>query len=106
MGETLLKNQLLNKGWIFISQNFYTRFGEIDLIFIDPDNTLVFIEVKTRSSNNLGFPEEAVNSRKIANIRKSAEIFITKNPKYQNYLLRIDVAAIQNQNIRYYKNIT
>ena len=108
LGETLTKNLLLKKGWQFITQNFHTRFGEIDLIF-SYQHTLIFIEVKTRLTNRLGYPEEAVSLSKRRHLQKTAEIFLTKFPQYQNYSLRIDVAAIEihkeEKQIRYYEGI-
>jgi putative endonuclease len=71
---------------------------------------LSFIEVKTRSSEKFGFPEEAVSKNKLRHLQKAAEIFLTKNPQYQNCQLRIDVAAIElckdREMMRYYKNVT
>ena len=54
-GEKIALDYLLNKGYESIKQNFYTRWGEIDLIVFDSKSReLVFVEVKTRSSNSFG----------------------------------------------------
>lgn len=104
MGEQIVKKKLINKGWQFITQNFHSRNGEIDLIFLD-GVILCFIEVKTRTNQNSGHPEEAITAAKLANIRKTAQYFLLKNPQYQDHQLRIDVAAIENQSLHYYKNV-
>lgn len=93
LGENLAKKLLLNKGYKFIEQNFRSRFGEIDLIFQDED-TLVFVEVKTRYSDEYGIPEEAVTKYKIRSIARTGDYFKLLNPEYPESL-RIDVVAIE-----------
>ncbi len=69
-GEELACRFLVNRGYKIISRNFKTSHGEIDVIAKDND-TLVFIEVKTRESLEYGLPFESVNRmkrRKIANV--------------------------------------
>ena len=50
-----------------IFQNYYTKYGEIDLIFKDSD-TLVFVEVKYRKNSDYGFAEESVTQAKLKKI--------------------------------------
>lgn len=69
-GEGLAASYLRKNGYKIIKQNFKTRIGEIDIIAMEED-TLVFVEVKTRESIAYGKPFEAVNyfkKRKIANV--------------------------------------
>jgi putative endonuclease len=69
-GEGLAVKFLKKKGYKIIKQNYKTPIGEIDIIAKD-EETLIFIEVKTRESIEYGLPFEAVNShkkRKIANV--------------------------------------
>lgn len=108
IGETLTKKRLLKNNWTFLSSNFHTRFGEIDLIFLDQKNTLVFIEVKTRTDDKLGNPEQAITPKKISSLLKAASIFVQKNPKFQNHLYRLDAACInlKKKSFNYYQNIT
>ncbi|HAV62688.1 MAG TPA: YraN family protein [Verrucomicrobiales bacterium] len=63
LGERVAKNHLQQLGLKFLTANFKSRRGEIDLIFRD-GNTLVFVEVKTRSSEGWVRPAGAVNARK------------------------------------------
>ena len=108
MGEQETKKLLLNKGWKFVTQNYRTRFGEIDLIFID-NKTLVFVEAKTRSNLEWGTPEESISRSKLAKLRKAAEIFLCEHPVYSDWLYRIDVAAVEKKDdkldIRLYENV-
>jgi putative endonuclease len=63
MGETAAKKYLRRRGLKFLAANFRSRHGEIDLVFRESD-CLVFIEVKTRSSEDWVRPADAVNARK------------------------------------------
>jgi putative endonuclease len=62
-GEDLAVRFLEKKGYRILSRNFRTPVGEIDVIAEDR-NTLVFIEVKTRTDDSFGHPFEAVTFRK------------------------------------------
>ena len=64
LGEKLAKKFLEEREYKIISQNFRARQGEIDIIAEDKDNTIVFVEVKTRSTVEFGNPAEAVNQNK------------------------------------------
>jgi len=64
-GEVAARRLLENKGYRFLTGNFRTKFGEIDLIFQDREE-LVFVEVKARTKSEQGLPEEAVNRYKLA----------------------------------------
>ena len=69
-GEGLAVTYLRKKGYKIITRNYKTRIGEIDIIAMEED-TLVFVEVKTRESIAYGKPFEAVDyfkKRKIANV--------------------------------------
>ena len=65
-GEQLAAEYLKNNGYKILDTNYQKRKGEIDLIAYDPtSDEIVFIEVKARSSQSYGYPEEAVNQNKI-----------------------------------------
>ena len=66
---------MTNSGFNVLQRNFYTKFGEIDII-ATKDGVLHFIEVKTRNGNQYGYPSESVNPSKQQRIRKSAEIYL------------------------------
>ncbi len=63
LGERAAKRQLRRLGLKFLTANFRSARGEIDLIFRDAD-CLVFVEVKTRSSEDWVRPAAAVNAHK------------------------------------------
>ena len=101
LGERYAIRLLLKNGYKIIEKNFNTRFGEIDIVAIDPstgsgqsDYTLVFVEVKTRWSKKYCKPEEAVTPRKLGHIKKAAEFYLLTHPDHPKKL-RIDVVAIE-----------
>jgi putative endonuclease len=63
LGERAAKRHLKKAGLKFLTANFRSRRGEIDLVFRDGD-CLVFVEVKTRSSEDWTRPAKAVDMRK------------------------------------------
>lgn len=74
-GESIAKEFLEKKGMIFYAMNWrYDRY-EVDLIMRSGDY-LVFVEVKTRSSEEFGSPEEAVRYDKRRNLIKAAHLFL------------------------------
>ena len=111
LGEKLAKKHLLNKDFKFIQQNFHSKFGEIDLIFLD-NEILVFVEVKTRVGNKYGPPEDAITPSKIRHLVKAVAYFQLKNPNLPESC-RIDIVAVQFDeathkllSINHYQNIT
>lgn len=78
-------------GYEIITRNFRCKLGEIDIIAKDAES-IVFIEVKYRSSNNLGYPEEAVSKAKQRTIISVAKYYILIN-RLHNYNIRFDVIA-------------
>lgn len=75
MGEQMAADYLVKKGFEVVRRNFRYKHAEIDLI-VKRDNWIVFIEVKTRSWNGFGEPEEFVDQRKGNKIFEAAEEFI------------------------------
>lgn len=93
-GENLACEFLKSKGYKILERNFRIRGGEIDIVAKDED-TLVYIEVKTRSQQLFGTPEEAVNWRKLKFLERAAKFYRTnkKNQALPN-LERIDVVSV------------
>ncbi|MGL4562178.1 MAG: YraN family protein [Brevinema sp.] len=73
LGEKAAKKYLIDQDFEFVTENYFTRFGEIDLI-VKKDNILIFVEVKTRR-NNKNF-DISINQSKVKKIYASADIFI------------------------------
>lgn len=92
-GEDLARKHLEKAGYHIIESNYRTRSGEIDLI-ADDGGVLVFIEVKTRSSNRFGTPLEAVTAAKCRQISKVALEYLSRN-NCQESLVRFDVVGVE-----------
>lgn len=109
LGEKLAAEFLKKRGAKVIGHNFYTRFGELDLIAQLGDE-LLFCEVKTRTSVEYGFPELAVNQSKLEHLIKAAEIYLAE--KQWTGFWRLDTIAVQLDpakrlaKIRWFKNVS
>ncbi len=91
-GEDLAAAYLERKGFQIIVRNYRQKTGEVDIIANDGE-TLVFIEVKTRSSLLFGQPFEAVTPAKQKQLNRIALEYITRN-KIKNQAARFDVISI------------
>jgi putative endonuclease len=91
-GERLAERYIKRSGYRLLARNFRAAGAEIDLIAAEKD-TIVFIEVKTRRSTGAGRPEEAVDDRKQARIRRAAEIYLDRH-RAHGAAIRFDVVAI------------
>lgn len=74
-GEDTACRYLENQGITVLKRNFYCRSGEIDIIAKDGE-TIVFVEVKTRNSNDYGAPAEFVDYRKQEKVIKTALYYL------------------------------
>lgn len=91
-GEDLATTFLQQKGFTIITRNYRQKTGEIDIIAKDKQ-TLVFVEVKTRSSLLFGQPFEAVTTAKQSQLNRIALDFMTRN-KLLEQAARFDVISI------------
>ncbi|MCK8827122.1 YraN family protein [Natroniella acetigena] len=104
-GEKIAKKFLRKKGYQILEENFWTRYGEIDLIGQDGDY-LVFIEVKLSTSRSFASPLEKVDYKKRQHLIRVARYYLSL--QQQEIDFRFDVVAIlsyQQQNkIKLIKN--
>src|SRR5512147_2803974 len=91
-GEDLAAKRLEKLGYRVLERNYSTKQGEIDLIALDRD-TIVFVEVKTRTNDAYGAPELAVDLRKQSRMVKAALGYL-KQKKLHQMSCRFDVVAI------------
>lgn len=92
-GEELAIAQLQKLKYKILEKNYKCPLGEMDLIARDK-NTLVFIEVKTRSTKDFGGPAAAVDLRKQRQLSKVALHYLNQK-KLNNIPARFDVVAIE-----------
>ena len=92
LGEQAAKKLLQRAGLKFLTANFRSPRGEIDLIFRDAD-CLAFVEVKTRSSEDWTRPAAAVNARKRRLLSQTALDYLRllKNPEVK---IRFDIVEV------------
>lgn len=106
-GEEQAKQFLKKKGYKILAEHWTSRIGELDLVAYKPHSrsadgqmhygaeggSYVFIEVKTRTNEKFGAPEEAIPWWKEKKLRKTAELFLLKNKLFE-VQWQIDVIAI------------
>src|SRR5437773_8071261 len=91
-GERAAKKHLRETGLKFLTANFRSSRGEIDLVFRD-DDCLVFVEVKTRSSEDWTRPAAAVNAEKRRRLSQAALDYLRRlrNPEVK---MRFDIVEV------------
>ncbi|HHY77203.1 MAG TPA: YraN family protein [Clostridiales bacterium] len=92
IGEKAAIEYLKKQGYRIIEINFKCKQGEIDIIAADND-TIVFVEVKTRSSDVYGQPSEAVNYYKQRKIVQVALVYLAQR-KLFNWMSRFDIVEV------------
>lgn len=107
-GEKRCQRFLKRKGLKTLTRNFSCNAGEIDLIMVAPDRTIVFVEVRTRADETFGSAESSITSAKKARLIRTARYFLTTHD-IDNRPFRFDVVIIVlgpkgTPQIRYYKN--
>ena len=92
LGEEIALKYISSKGGTIVEKNYRTKMGEIDLI-ARMNGELVFVEVKSRSNINYGYPCEAVNYKKKRKITNVAKYYILDN-SLEDISVRFDVIEI------------
>ncbi len=95
-GEQLAAKFLKANGYRILEKNYRTKSGEIDII-ARKNKSIVFIEVKTRTTDNFGTPVEAVDRRKLAKLEIVASQYIQKK-KIEEPAYRFEVVSITKIN--------
>lgn len=91
-GEEAAARYLDNKGYEIIDRNWKCKLGEADIICLF-DDTLIFVEVKTRSNLSVGLPEDAVNAKKRKKYECIAAMYL-KDHDFVDMAVRFDVIGI------------
>ena len=104
-GETAAVEFILQRGYRVIAQNFRTPYGEIDVIAQQGDVT-IFVEVKARTSDRMGLPEESITPRKRQHMIAAAEYYAAES-EIDHW--QIDVVSIEGKpglqpKITYFEN--
>lgn len=100
-GERKARNYLRLHGWKILEKNYKNPFGEIDII-AKKGETVAFIEVKTRLSENYGAPSQAVNERRKTRYILGAKHYFTD--REIDCTVRFDIIEILNGKINHIEN--
>lgn len=92
-GEQLAAERLVAEGFTVLERNWRCPDGELDIVAVE-GATLVFVEVKTRSSAGFGDPAEAVVPAKAARLRRLAVRWLIEHPDRYWPDVRFDVVAV------------
>ncbi|WP_455676209.1 YraN family protein [Pseudoscardovia suis] len=93
VGEDFACHELTKRGWHILDRNWRSRYGELDIVALDTDDVLVFVEVKTRRGHAHGTPQEAVTLHKQIAMRRTSCLWMRER-KPGMRRLRYDVVAI------------
>ena len=107
-GEDAAARYLKRQGFRILERHHDSPLGELDIIAVD-DRTVVFVEVKTRTSDDAGHPTEAVDARKQRRMTQAALAYLKAHRLLQN-AARFDVVAVtwpadsRSPSIEHYKD--
>ena len=107
-GQKQCEKFLKAKGYKTLTRNFSCTTGEIDLIMMDGDGSVVFVEVKARTNEDYIDAEASITRAKQIRMTRAANLFIKKH-KLENLPLRFDVVILITDGknkplIRHYEN--
>ncbi len=92
-GERQAEAYLLEHGLLLLERNYRTPYGELDLV-MSQDGQLVFVEVKTRSNDKFGLPEESITRAKQEHLQMAAQQYLADHPDLTADW-RVDVVSIR-----------
>lgn len=95
LGEQLATDHLTELGLRVLTRNWRCRYGELDVIAVDPSTrTVVFVEVKTRTGDGFGGLPQAVTEQKLRRLRRLASWWLaTQDGRWAG--IRIDVIGVR-----------
>ncbi len=91
-------------GCMILERNYRRKTGEIDLIVKDPENCLVFVEVKYRKNDLKGDPLEAITKSKQMRIFRTAKWYLTEHGLPESTRCRFDAVSILGSRLKHVKN--
>ena len=107
-GERRCEKFLKKKGLKVLTRNFSCKTGEIDIVMVDVDRSIVFVEVKSRVGESFAPVEAAITNSKKNKLIKTARYFISMN-NLTDRAFRFDVIVLVldekgKEQIRHYEN--
>jgi len=92
-GEKRCERFLERKGLRALTRNFTCRTGEIDLVMVDTDRTVIFVEVRTIADESFASPESSITSAKKTKLSRAARYFLATN-NIEDRPFRFDIVTI------------
>ncbi len=91
-GEDCAADYLQRKGYTIVERDWKSGHRDIDIIAVDENHTVVFVEVKTRRNRVFGEPEESVDYRKMRNLQAAINHYV-KYRRIDNEI-RFDIITV------------
>lgn len=104
-GEETAAEYLTARGCEIVARNVRTPYGEIDIIAKQGDIT-IFVEVKTRTSDKMGLPEESITARKRQHMISAAEHYAAEHEidRWQIDVISIEGKPGSTPKVTYFEN--
>jgi len=100
---------LKDRGYKILDKNNSTKWGEIDII-VSKNDILIFVEVKLKTTEDYGTPEEMIGKNKLMQVRRTAEMYLLNNPDIAKQFDRYQIDAIciveETGRISHYENVS
>ncbi len=94
--EDIAEKYLKDLGYEILAKNLMISHNEIDILAKD-GNYLVFVEVRSKSDNYLGTPEESITKNKRKQLSKAVDAYISLHPNIDNFV-RMDFIGVNFEN--------
>jgi putative endonuclease len=112
-GEELAISFYKSLGYQVIAINSFVKnqklVGEVDII-VSKDQEIVFVEVKTRTSDRFGYPEQAVTVQKKKKLSHAIDQYLLEHQAYEEFFPRFDILAIDLSSLQpkynHFENVT
>jgi len=92
-GERRSERFLRGKGLRTLARNYSCRSGELDLVMVDLDGTLVFVEVRSRADESFGPAEDTITPAKRRRLIRAARYFLAAH-QIEDRPLRFDIVTV------------
>ncbi|MBN2591127.1 MAG: YraN family protein [Sedimentisphaerales bacterium] len=92
-GEKYSEKFLKKKGLKTLTRNFTCKTGEIDLVMVDSEGSIIFVEVRTKTDEDFSSVESSITSAKKKRLKRAVRYFISTN-NLENRSFRFDIIAI------------
>jgi len=87
---------LIQRGLTVIARNFHCKMGELDIVALG--SSLHFVEVRFRGSDRFGSAAESITPTKQAKLRRTAEFFLQRHPRFRKHRAQFDVVTVSGTN--------